>query len=341
MVFASVFNSIDKRTFVRALAGASLAIALCAAPGAMSGPALAQGKYPDKPVKVIVPFGAGGVADITARIVGEKLGNKLGQRFVIENVPAAGGIQAAQNVLREPADGYTLSLFSNGTAVSVGLFNKLAFDPVNQFAPVSSMGFFDFIFATSAAKPYKSMEDLLKFARANPGKLNVGTVVIGSTQNLSGQLFKSEAGIDVAIVPFKTTPDLLLATLNGDIDLMIDSYASMRSNIEDGKLRALGSSGPKRSEAHPNIPTVAEGGVPGFDVVSWNAFFVRSETPKDVIATLNAAMREVLADPDTHKRALELGIETRGGAPEEIGKRLTDDIKRWSAVIEKAGIEKR
>ncbi|MBX9760199.1 MAG: tripartite tricarboxylate transporter substrate binding protein [Beijerinckiaceae bacterium] len=337
MISSSVFNRIHKRTFICALAAAGLALGM----GATSGPAFAQAKYPDRPVKVIVPFGAGGVADITARIVGEKLGNKLGQRFVIENVPAAGGIQAAQNVLREPADGYTLSLFSNGTAVSVGLFNKLAFDPVTQFAPVSSMGFFDFIFATGANKPYKSMEELLKFAKANPGKINIGTVVIGSTQNLSAQLFKSEAGIDAAIVPFKTTPDLLLATLNGDIDIMIDSYASMRSNIDDGKLRALGSSGPKRSEAHTNIPTVAEGGVPGFDVVSWNAFFVRAETPKDVIATLNTAMREVLADPDTHKRALELGIETRGGTPEEIGKRLTDDIKRWSSVIEKAGIEKR
>lgn len=337
MGFSSVFNRIDRRAFICALAGAGVALGL----GAQSGPAMAQGKYPDKPVKVIVPFGAGGVADITARIVGEKLGNKLGQRFIIENVPAAGGIQAAQNVLREPADGYTIALFSNGTAVSVGLFNKLAFDPVAQFAPVSSMGFFDFIFATSSNKPYKSMEDLLKFAKANPGKLNIGTVVIGSTQNLSAQLFKSEAGIDAAIVPFKTTPDLMLATMNGDIDVMVDSYASMRSNIDGGQLRALGSSGPKRSEAHPNIPTVAEGGVPGFDVVSWNAFFVRAETPKDVIATLNAAMREVLADPDTRKRALELGIETRGGSPEEIGKRLTDDIARWSSVIQKAGIEKR
>jgi tripartite-type tricarboxylate transporter receptor subunit TctC len=324
----------------RAVLGAIAAVGLSLAIGLPSG-AAAQGKYPDRPVKVIVPFGAGGVADITARIVGEKLGNRLGQRFIIENVPAAGGIQAAQNVLREPADGYTLALFSNGTAVSVGLFNKLPFDPVKQFAPVSSMGYFDFIFATSASKPYKTMGELLKFAKANPGKINVGTVVIGSTQNLSAQIFKSQAGVDVVIVPFKTTPDLMLATLNGDIDVMIDSFASLKTNIADGKLRALGSSGPKRSEAHPEIPTAAEGGVAGFDVVSWNAFFVRSETPKEVIDTLNAAMREVLADPDTRKRALELGIETRGSTPDEIGKRLTDDIVRWSDVIQKAGIEKR
>ncbi len=329
-------SNLDRRAFVRAFAGAALAMGV-----ALPSTAFAQAKWPTQPVKVVVPFGAGGVADVTARIVGEKLGARLGQRFIIENVPAAGGIQAAQNVLREASDGNTVALFSNGTAVSVGLFNKLAFDPVKQFAPVSSMGYFDFIFATSANKPYKTMGELLKFARANPGKLNIGTVVIGSTQNLTAQLFKSTAGIDVAIVPFKTTPDLMLATMNGDIDVMIDAFAAMKTNIADGRLRALGSSGPKRSDAHPEIPTVAEGGVAGFDVVSCNAFFVKADTPKEIIATLNAAMVEVLADPDTRKRALELGIETRGSTPEEIAKRLTDDIQRWSSVIEKAGIEKR
>jgi tripartite-type tricarboxylate transporter receptor subunit TctC len=307
----------------------------------MPASAFAQAKWPTQPVKVILPFGAGGVADVTARIVGEKLGGKLGQRFVIENVPAAGGIQAAQNVLRENADGNTIALFSNGTAVSVGLFNKLAFDPVKQFAPVSSMGFFDFIFVTGANKPYKTMGDLLKFGKANPGKLNIGTIVIGSTQNLTAQLFKSMAGIDAAIVPFKTTPDLMLATMNGDIDLMIDAFAAVKTNVASGQLRALGSSGPKRSDAHPEIPTVAEGGVAGFDVVSWNAFFVKADTPKEIVDTLNAAMRDVLSDPDTRKRALELGIETRASTPDELAKRLNDDIVRWSDVIAKAGIEKR
>jgi tripartite-type tricarboxylate transporter receptor subunit TctC len=328
-------HMLDKRTFLKTLSTAVAAGAL------LPSAAMAQAKWPTQPVKVVLPFGAGGVADVTARIVGEKLGGKLGQRFVIENVPAAGGIQAAQNVLREPADGNTVALFSNGTAVSVGLFNKLAFDPVKQFAPVSSMGLFDFIFVTGAGKPYKTMGDLLKFARANPGKLNIGTIVIGSTQNLTGQLFKSMAGVDAAIVPFKTTPDLMLATMNGDIDLMIDAYAAVKTNVADGKLRALGSSGPTRSEAHPDIPTVAEGGVPGFDVVSWNAFFVKADTPKEIVATLNTAMREVLSDPDTRKRALELGIVTRASTPEELGKRLADDITRWSDVIVKAGIEKR
>jgi tripartite-type tricarboxylate transporter receptor subunit TctC len=203
------------------------------------------------------------------------------------------------------------------------------------------MGFFDFIFVTGANKPYKTMGDLLKFGKANPGKLNIGTIVIGSTQNLTAQLFKSMAGIDAAIVPFKTTPDLMLATMNGDIDLMIDAFAAVKTNVASGQLRALGSSGPKRSDAHPEIPTVAEGGVAGFDVVSWNAFFVKADTPKEIVDTLNAAMRDVLSDPDTRKRALELGIETRASTPDELAKRLNDDIVRWSDVIAKAGIEKR
>ncbi len=321
----------------RALAAATLALGLVLF---AATPAFAQGKYPENPVKVVVPFGAGGVADVTARIVGEKLGAKLGQRFIIENQPAAGGITAAQNVLRSPADGYTIALFSNGTAVSVGLFNKLPFDPVKQFAPVSSMGYFDFVFATGADTPYKTLADLVKAAKDKPGALNIGTVVVGSTQNLTGELFKFTAGIDARIVPFKTTPDLLMSAMRGDVDLMIDSYASLKTNMEDGKMRALATSGATRSPVTPNLATVAET-VPGFDVVSWNAFFVHADTPKPIIDTLNAALRDVLNDPDTKKRALELGIDARPSTPEELSKRLVDDIAKWSDVIVKAGVEKR
>ena len=309
--------------------------------GANVAPASAQAKYPENPIKVVVPFGAGGVGDVTARIVGEKLGAVLGQRIVIENQPAAGGITAAQNVLRAPADGYTLALFSNGTAVSVGLFNKLPFDPVKQFQPVSSMGFFDFVFVTGADKPYKTLGDLLKAAKDKPGALNIGTVVVGSTQNLTGELFKTSAGIDARIVPFKTTPDLLLSAMRGDVDLMIDSYASLKTNIEDGKIRALATSGARRSPVLPNVPTVAESGVKDFDVVSWNAFFVHADTPKAIVDTLNAGLKTALEDPETKRKALELGIEARHSTPLEIGKRLSDDIAKWSAVIEKAGVEKR
>ena len=323
----------------RALLAGAAALGGALALGRPSG-AFAQAKYPDQPIKVVVPFGAGGVGDVTARIVGEKLGGVLGQRIVIENQPAAGGITAAQNVLRAPADGYTLALFSNGTAVSVGLFNKLPFDPVKQFKPVSSMGYFDFIFATSADKPYKTLADLLKAAKDKPGALNIGTVVVGSTQNLTGDLFKTSAGIDARIVPYRTTPEVILAAMRGDVDLIVDSYASMKSNLEDNKLRALGTSSINRSVALPNVPTVAEGGVPGFDVTSWNAIFAPAGTPQPVIDVLNKGILEVLAMPETKKQLLDLGIEAKGSTPAELGDKLKADIVKWTAIIDKSGIEK-
>jgi tripartite-type tricarboxylate transporter receptor subunit TctC len=300
----------------------------------------AQAKYPDRSVRIVLPFAAGGVADITARIVAEKLGDKLGQRFYVENQPGAGGIAAARSVISSPPDGNTLALLSNGTAVSVSLFKKLPFDPLKDFAAVSSLGYFDFIFATSANAPFKTLSDFVAAAKAKPGTLNVGTINVGSTQNLSAELFKTAAGIDFTIIPYRGTPEIQVALLQGDVSLMIDSYSSMKGNLADGKLRALASSGGHRSEATPEIASVTESGVSSYDVVSWNALFAPSGTPPDIIKTLNDALREILADGDVRKRLLELGIEARASSPEEISDRLKADIDKWAKVIEKAGIEK-
>lgn len=297
-------------------------------------------KYPDRPVRLIVPFGPGGVADVTARIVGEKLGEKLGQRFVIENMPGAGGINAARAVLSAPSDGHTLALFSNGTAISVSLFKNLRFDPVTDFVPVSSMGTFDFIFVTQAGSPYRTLADFIKAAREKPGALNVGTINVGSTQNLSAQLFKSTAGVDVTIVPFRSSPDVLIALLRGDIQLAIENYTIVQSNIADHAVAAVASSGLVRTAFLPDVPTVKEAGGGDFEARSWNAIFAPKGTPPAVIATLNAALREVLEAPELRKRALELGIEAKASAPEEILERLNDDIGKWAKVIERAGIEK-
>jgi tripartite-type tricarboxylate transporter receptor subunit TctC len=300
----------------------------------------AQATYPDKPVRIVLPFAAGGVADITARIVAEKLGDKLGQRFVVENQPGAGGITAARTVISSPPDGYTLALLSNGTAVSVSLFKKLPFDPLKDFAPISSLGTFDFIFATSADAPYKTLGDFVAAAKEKPGMLNVGTINVGSTQNLSAELFKTAAGVDFAIIPYRGTPDIQVGLLQGNVALTIDSYSAMKGNLAGGKLRALASSGPKRSEATPDIATVAEAGVAGYDVVSWNALFAPSATPPEIIKTLNDALREILADADVKKRMLDLGIEARASTPQEISDRLKADIEKWGKVIDKAGIPK-
>ncbi len=304
-------------------------------------PAFAQAKFPSTTLKLVVPFGPGGVADSSSRLVMEKVGEKLGQRVIIENVPGAGGIQAARNVLAAPADGHTLALMTNGTAISVALFKQLPFDPLTQFEPVSALGFFEFILFTGGDTPYKTLADVLKVSREQPGKLNIGTIVAGSTQHLTAELFRSSAGIDIRHVPFKATPDLLLSTMRKDVELMVEALAPIKSNLEDGKIRALAVSSPTRSKALPDVPTVAEAGVPGFDVVSWNAVYVKAGTPPDIIRALNTAMRESLADKELGAKLLALGIDGRATTPEEINTRMKDDIAKWSAVIDKAGIEKR
>jgi len=315
------------------------ALALCAAT-AWQPSSRAEAKYPERSVRIVLPFAGGGVADITARIVAEKLSDKLAQRFYVENQPGAGGIVAARTVTSSAPDGYTLALLSNGTAVSVSLFKKLPFDPLKDFAPISSLGFFDFIFATSANSPFKTLPDFIAAAKAKPGSLNVATINVGSTQNLSAELFKTAAGIDFAIIPYRGTPEIQVALLQGEVALTIDSYSAMKGNLADGKLRALASSGAARSEATPELATVKESGVADYEVVSWNALFAPAGTPADIVDVLNSALREILADNDVKKRLIELGIEARAGTPQQILDRLRSDIDKWRVVIEKAGIEK-
>lgn len=302
--------------------------------------ASADETYPTKPIRVVVPFGVGGVADITARLVTEKMGDKLGQRFVVENVPGAGGTAAAQRVASAPADGYALALFSNGTAVSVPLFKSLGFDPIGEFAPISTMGQFDFVVAANGTSDFKTLGDFVGRAKKEPGALNIGTINIGSTQHLTGLLLERTAGIKIVMVPFRGTPDAMLGLLRNDVHVVIDSYAALKSGLEDGRMRPLATTGGTRSAFLPNAPTVAEQGHAGFDVTSWNALFARAGTPKAVIDKLNATMREVLADQALKSRLLELGIEARASTPDELALRLKRDIERWGAVIETAGVPK-
>jgi tripartite-type tricarboxylate transporter receptor subunit TctC len=324
----------------RALPRMLLAIAGLVISALLVPPAHAEAHYPDRPVRIVVPFAAGGVADITVRIVAERLGDKLGQRFYVENQAGAGGIAAARTVISSAPDGYTLALLSNGTAVSVSLFNKLPFDPLKDFAPISSLGFFDFIFTTVASSPFRTLGDFIAAAKARPGALNVGTINIGSTQNLSAELFKTAAGIDFTIVPYRATPEVAVSLLQGDIAVMIDSYAAVKGNLADGKFRGLASSGAVRSPSTPDIATVKESGVASYDVVSWNALFAPTATPPEIVKALNGALRDILADAEVKKRLLELGIEAKASTPQEISARLKSDIDKWRQVIEKAGIQK-
>ncbi|MEN3150377.1 tripartite tricarboxylate transporter substrate-binding protein [Neorhizobium sp. IRAMC:178] len=302
--------------------------------------AFAQDAYPSRDITLVLPFGPGGIADITARLVAEQLGKKLGKQIVIMNQPGAGGSVAARAALNAPADGYTLALLSNGTAISVPLFKNLQFDPVVDFVPVSSLAYFDFVFVTKSGGKFKTLKDVLEAAKAKPGALNVGTINVGSSQNLAAELFKSTSGIDFTIVPYKATPDLQVALLGGELDVIIDSQTALKAALQQNQAIAIASSGPARSSLSPNVPTAAEEGVKGFDVTSWNAIFAPKGTPPEAVKKLNATLVEVLADPALQKRFADLGVEARSSTPEEIGNRLKADIQKWSDVIQKAGIPK-
>jgi tripartite-type tricarboxylate transporter receptor subunit TctC len=325
--------STSRRDFCKSAAAVSLL-------GAIPGGAAFGQSYPSKPVRFILPFGAGGVADTTSRLVAEKLGDKLGQRFVIENMPGPGSIAAARAALQGGTDGHTLLLMTNGTAISVPLFKSLPFDAVKDFVPVSSIGTFECLMVVNAGSAYKTLADFVKACKDKPGKINVGTIAAGSTQHLTAELFKSTADVEFVIVPFKTTGEAVVGLLRNDVDMVIDFLAALKSGITDGKTRALAWTGPEPSPSMPEIPAAIKT-VPGFEVVSWNAMYAPAGTPQAVIDTLNKALQEVLADPTLKKRALELGIDLKASTPAEIHARLQADIKKWAAVIERAKIERR
>ena len=301
--------------------------------------ARAQQNYPSRPIRFVLAFGAGGIADIASRLVAEKLGEKLGQRIVVENQPGPGGIAAARTVLSAPADGHTLALLTNGTSISAAIYNALPFDPVKDFAPISAFGTFDLVFAANADAPFKTLADFIKAAREQPGKLNVGTINVGGTQNLAAELFKSTAGIDFQIIPYRGTPEVIIALLRNDVQLMIDFYAAMKGALQDHKIRAVAASGIERTSFLPQVPTVAES-VPGYEVTAWNGIFVRTGTPAGIINIINRHMREILVTHDMKAKFAEFGIEAKASSPDEVLAHLKGDIGKWSAVIEKAGIPK-
>jgi len=301
----------------------------------------AQAAWPEKPIKFVLPFGAGGVADVTARIIADKLGQKLNQRVVVENMPGPGGIAAARAVITSPPDGYTMAWVTNAAAISVATFQSLPFDPTKDFAMVSMAGTFDLVFVVNSQSEYKTLGDFIKAAKASPGKLNVGTIAAGSTQNLGGELFKSVADLNVQIVPYKNSPDIVVALLRNDVQLMVDFPPAVAGQVADNKLRILATSSPQPSPLLPGIPTADQAGVKGYEVVSWNGVGVPKDTPKDVIETMNKAMRDVLAMPDVVEQLAKVGVIAKASMPAELMTRLTADIKKWNEVVEKAGIPKK
>jgi tripartite-type tricarboxylate transporter receptor subunit TctC len=302
---------------------------------------VAQAKFPDRPVRIILPFGAGGVADVTARIVADRLSDLLGQRFVVENMPGAGGIQAARAVLSAPPDGTTLGLVSNGTAVSAATFSALPFDPVKDFEMVSTIGTFDLVFAVNDASPFKTVADFIAAAKAKPGNLDIGTVSAGSTQNLGAELFKSMADVDVQIVPYKNSPDIVAALLRNDVQMLVDFPPAIQGQVDARKLRVLATSSPSRSSLMPAVPTVAESGLPNYEATAWNGVFAPKGTPEEVIDIVNRALREVLTMPEVRSKFEQVGVHAVPSSPAELMGRLTADIKKWNEVVEKAGLQRK
>jgi len=301
--------------------------------------ALAQ-SYPNKPIRIVLPFGPGGVADITTRTIAPKLTEALGQQIVVDNMPGAGGIRASETVAHAAPDGYTLLLLTNGNAVSQALFKSLPYDPQNDFAMISTVGYFSMVLVTSSQSKYKTLKELIAAAKANPGKLNIGTITPGGTQHLAGELFRSTAGIDALVVPHKTTGEVVVATMNGTVDLAVDFIAPLLSGIQAGQLRALAVTAGKRFPGLPEVPTVIEAGVPGYDVASWNALAAPAKTPRAVIDKVHEALTKALAAPDVQKRFSELGVEGRASTPEELKAFYASETKRWTQVVERAKIPK-
>jgi tripartite-type tricarboxylate transporter receptor subunit TctC len=315
--------------FARWIAAAALA---AAASGA------AAQAYPTKPVRIVVPFGPGGVADISARAVAQKMGESMGQQVIVENKPSAGGILASETVAKAEPDGYTLLFITNGNSVSESLFKSLPYNSVKDFAPVSTVGFFDFVFVVKNDSDIKSMNDLLARMRANPGKFNIGTINPGSGQHLSAELFKSMSGVDAQIITYKSTPEVLTAVISGQVQVGLDIVAPVMGQVKGGALRMIAISSKQRSPILPDVPTAAESGVPGYESESWNGVAAPVKTPPAIIERLNKELRAAVAAPDVKQRLQDLGIDARAGTPEQLRERLVADIAKWRAVIEKANI---
>jgi tripartite-type tricarboxylate transporter receptor subunit TctC len=297
--------------------------------------------YPSKPVRLIVPYGPGGIADVTMRMVAQNLSQRFGQQFIIENRPGAGGVVGMQGGRDAAPDGYTLVMLGGGLTIAKALFKTLPYDIEKDFIPVSTTASYGLVITTRVGSPYKTIKDVIAAAKAKPGSLNFGTINAGSAQNLSAELFRTTSGLDVTIVPYKTTPELANAVLRGDVDVAFEYFVGFRSSITNDQMVVLATTGPERAGNLPNVPTVIESGVPGYEVTSWNGLALPAGTPADIVATLNHAVDEALKTPEIQKFSNAAGMDARSMSSGDLRKRIQSDVAKWTLVIEKAGIAKR
>ena len=293
-----------------------------------------------RPIRIVSQFATGSVSDLTLRVVGERLGVRLKTSVIIENMPTGGGVAAARAVINSPADGNTLALLSNATAVSVVSFENLPFDPVRDFVPVAGISQFGYIFLANEKSAIRSFREFVAAARAKPGVLNVGTAAPGTTPYLIAQLLKKEANIEFTMIPYRGATELTVALLRNDIDMFINAYGAVKEHIRQKQMKVLASTSADRFKLLPEVPTVQEEGVRGFEATSWNGLFAPTGSPAGVVSRIGVQLRGTLAEPEVSKKLLDLGIEVWSSDAPELAARMRAEIERWRGVVQEAALER-
>ena len=303
-------------------------------------PALASAQsWPDKPIRFVMSAPAGSSIDVLGRTIADKLKDRLGQPVIVENKPAAGGTVATAEVAKAAPDGYTMVLAFNGPLSITPLLSKVPYDVQKDLAPVIITSSQPNVLAVTAQLPVRTVQDLVAYARANPGKLNFASVGNGSSSHLNAELLKSMAGIDIVHIPFNGSPPAVTATIQNETQMIFAVMQPLQPQIQAGKLRALAVTSAKRFPLLPDLPTIAESGYPGFDALAWNGVLVPAATPKPVVQRLNAEINAILKDPDVVQKMHALGFDLVGGTPEEFGALIKAESEKWVPVIRKAGVK--
>jgi len=298
----------------------------------------AQDIYPDKPIRLVVPFPAGGGADILARSVTPKMAQVLGQPIVVENRPGAGGNVGSESVARSAPNGYTLLFGHNGTfGVNHALYARTGFDPIKDFAPIGRIGRVGVVLAVHPDVPAKSVKELLAYLRANPGKVTFASAGNGTTSHMAGEMFKTAAGVDIVHVPYKGNGPAMIDLLAGRVNMVIDVMPSAYPNVKAGKLRGLAVTTLTPVAGAPELPTLDASGLPGFDLSAWDGLWAPAGTPRPIIDKLNAALRAALTDPQTRDGLLARGAETVPGPPEDLARLVATELPKWAEAVRRSG----
>ncbi len=315
-------------------------IALCALAAAGSTAALAQPAYPTRAIRMVVPFPPGGTTDILARVAGQKITEATGQQVIVDNRPGAGGNIGTEIVAKAPPDGYTL-LAAPGSTLTIhpSLYSKLPFDTLKDFAPITIIAAVPNLLVAHPSLPVKNVKELIALAKARSGQLNYASTGAGQSTHLSMELFKITAGIDMTHIPYKGSSPALTDLLAGQVPVMFDNMPSCLPHVKANKLRALGLSTLKRSPALPALPTIAESGLPGFEVSVWFGILAPAGTPRDIVSHLNAIIVKALASPDMRERLAGQGAEPIGNTPEEFTAQMRRDLVKWAKVVKDAAIK--